>query len=80
MCAVPVLAMRSISWMIAELVIVDDMSNPSLDKSYRETYVTMLLPDPAMQFEVSYYIQDTQGKGTYVFHESKIMTRIASNP
>jgi hypothetical protein len=65
--------------MIAELVIVDDMSNPSLDKSYRETYVTTLLPEPAMKFQVSYYTQDMQRKITHVFHESKIMSQIASN-
>jgi hypothetical protein len=62
MCAVPVLVMRSISLMTAELVIVDDMSNPSLDKSYRKTYVTTLLPEPAMTFQVIYYTQYMQGQ------------------
>ena len=80
MCAGPVLVMRSISWMIADLVIVDDMSNPGLYKYYRETYVTTLLPEPAMIFEASYYTEDTQGEGTYVFHESKIMAQIVSSP
>ena len=34
--------------MIEELVIVDDMSDLGLYKRYRETYVTTLLPEPAM--------------------------------
>ncbi len=33
----PVLEMSSISWITAELVIVDNISNPGLDECYRVT-------------------------------------------
>ena len=66
--------------MIAELAVVNDMSNPGLYKSYWETYVTTLLPEPAMIFEASYYTEDAEGEGAYVFHESKIMAQIVSSP
>jgi hypothetical protein len=66
--------------MIEELVIADDMSNPCLYRRYPETYITTLLPEPAMKFKFNYCMQDVQGKGTHVFHGSRIMTQIVSNP
>ena len=54
--------MRSISWMIAELVVVDNVSNPSSDKYYVLTYVTTLLPEPAIKFEVNYYSQNNRAR------------------
>ena len=50
MCAGLVREKRSISWMIAELVIVDNISNLGADKYYLVTYVTTLFPEPAMRF------------------------------
>ena len=56
----PVLEMSSISWITAELVIVDNISNPGLDECYRVTYVTTLLPEPTMKFKVSYDTEDAE--------------------
>ena len=54
------------SWMIAELVIVDNISNSDQTESYQATHVRTLLPEPAVESVVS-KIGDTSNKGTYDF-------------
>ena len=67
------LALRSISWMIAELV-VDKISISDRTKSYQATHVSTLLPEPAMELgSVSTVtkIEDERNRGTtYAFLES----------
>ena len=65
-----VLEMSSISWITAELVIVDNIRNPGLDECYRVTYVTTLLPEPTMKFKVSYDTEDAEERGNVRFHGS----------
>lgn len=52
MYAEPVLEVPSMSWMIAELVKIDNISLLCQSKPYRATYVSTLFPEPAMEPEV----------------------------
>ena len=66
---------RSISWIIVELVVVDDRRNGGRSQSYRMTYVGTLLPESATKSEVGDCTKDAQGEGTYAFHGSTITNR-----
>jgi len=74
-CVGPVLEKRSISWIIVELVVVEDRRNAGRSQSYRMTYVGTLLPESATKSEVSDCTKDVQGEGTYAFHGSTITNR-----
>ena len=73
------LALRSISWMIAELV-VDKISISDRTESYQATHVRTLLPEPAMELGSVTKIEDERNRGTYAFLESTTGAQIFSTP